>query len=387
MKYTYLFTLIFFSTSLLAFSNECRVLEEKLRKAERSYTDGDLYRVIDLLNSIENENSKLARKCPEVWRDAFSLLSKVYLLTNEEEKASENYIKVLKIDPSYKLSKTLEPTDMIYFANRYRATPLFSITPSVSLVQTSIINKSEGNSIDAFFLEEDPVSTIFFSFPTYGANIRASFYPTRHWELSGNIGFDNKEYEMDQIYIRDGLEDATSQVLLIKEHQSWSYLGGMVRYNIGKRGINVNVFGGYKGERLNKAVFEEARRGDFNLITELESYGYDKIDSDKEEKHLDVMDLREKYHSSAFVGVGLKIRPPASKKHFITFDLETGRSMNYFNRGKTGKLNGGSELDDILFYGLGYMEDELKIRYFQFSVGYSYTIYRVVKSNRKLWFL
>ena len=390
MKYSCFFILILICYSPFLLGNKCTELEESLKQAERSYTDGNMYQAISLLEHIQEK--KLSSNCPEVWRDAFLLLSKVYLLTNEGEKAAENYKQVLKIAPSYKVNKELEPIEVVYFADRYRATPKFLITPTVSLALTSNKGASIGQTVESIRLAEneeleDVTSDNGLWVPGIGASVSASYFPTRHWEVTGRLGVENLAYLSDLIYERDdnaGNVEAANEVISIEEAQRWISITGLVKYNIGKKNLTFNVFCGIGLLGLNRAEFLIATRDDFDLLATLAT----KEDLDvpyfpEGSNLLDVTSLRNRVNYSHNIGLGLRYRPKNSRKNLITLDLRYVKLMDNFNEKFNDDTIEYPELRNLLLYSLGYSENNMKLNYIQFSLGYSYAFYKEVRNDNR----
>ena len=268
---------------------DCTSLKKMVEDAKLHYLDGDFAKAIKILTE-GNKINKVVR-CADTKRDALNLLSKLYLFKNEDKSADKLFRKSLKIDPSYRLNPELEPTDFLYFADRYKAVPLLSITPEVSLLQTDPYNRDiyTVSAVGAGGYESSSVKYI--PITSAGGSIRASFHLNRSWEISGGIGFDEKIFEIEQkqinptrIYLNSGLSptliDPASEFLLIRENQTWLSTPLMLKFNFGWDNLQFNVFGGYEPQWLNMARFTKARRGGFDLLEQINSLSGEEPGSD-----------------------------------------------------------------------------------------------------------
>ena len=392
MKYSYLFILILFSSNFLIAGDDCAELKEQYRKAERSYTDGDLYKAISLLDNITN---KSLRNCLDVERDAFSLLTKLYLLINEDEKATENYKQVLKKDPTYKPNEALEPMDLIYFSSRYRAIPMFSITPEFYLINTrekeygKLKNRRVRSIEGVYASEKDNSLTDYRRLFSIGGGIKGSFFPTRHWEVSLGYSYERREFQMEKNSQRTIGVVTSEESIIIEESQEWNNISSLIKYNLGKKAFNFNVFVGFERNFLHGAYFIDARRGDFNLINVADAEGKDYIyKANNKIPIIDIEELRSEKNSSLFFGFGLKYRQKKQlNRNYFTFNIISKRDLDAinYNENDLEKMDENDLRRDLIF-GLGYIEDEIYLSSIQFSIGYSYTIYRVIEKGKRLNF-
>lgn len=388
--------------------DRCASLKEGIKTAERYYIDGDLERAVEILELRMEEISG----CSDEQRDALLLLSKLYLLINEDQQAEESYIKTLKIDPSFKLNKELEPTDMLYFAKNYRAIPRWSYTPEINYLSTIMYAPNQVHSIEAAYVptsqaNDDPfvfedsvsfsnITTRYSGHSTFGVSARGGFYLNRFFELSAGIGLDNKIFSiekntsnsrtiLDQVNPSSLTPIATNEDLVIKESQIWVALPVMLRFNLGRDRFIYSFHIGAERNQLLRSRFTEARRGGVDLLTGQTSTG--KIE---EVDPINVTSLRERSHWSLLGGMGVKFRPINSKRNYISFDVKYAEYRYYLTREtaaypsrKDGEslLSEENRLRQRLLYQLGYSDDNYGLDYVQFSLGYTFTFYRV--KNRK----
>jgi Tfp pilus assembly protein PilF len=71
----------------------CVVLEEKIKKAEQYYQNGELEMALQAMNNI---NEKISGKCNDTYETALILISKIQLLL-EDKSAEYTYKELLKL--------------------------------------------------------------------------------------------------------------------------------------------------------------------------------------------------------------------------------------------------------------------------------------------------
>ena len=87
--------------------------------------------------------------------------------------------------------------------------------------------------------------------------------------------------------------------------------------------------------------------------------------------------------------MGLKFRPVNSKRNYISFDMKYAQYRYFLTQGTATYPNEQNEdlsserntLRQKLLFQLGYSDDNFALDYVQFSLGYTFTFYRV--KNKK----
>jgi hypothetical protein len=309
-------------------------------------------------------------------------------------------------------NKELEPTDMLYFAKNYRAIPRWSFTPQINYLNTIMYAPNEVHSIEAAYVptsqpNDDPfgfedsvsfsnITTRYDWHTTFGVSARGSFYLNRFFELSVGLGIDNKRFGiekntsnsrtiLDQVNPSGLTPIATNEDLVIEESQLWAVLPVMLRLNLGRDRFIYSFHVGAERNLLLRARFTGARRGGVDLLVgETNTGQIDLLDP------INVTSLRERNHWSLLAGMGVKFRPVNSKRNYISFDVKYARYQYYLTRGTVaypsrkdwGDLTSvENTLRQRLLYQLGYSDDNFALDYTQFSLGYTFTFYRV--KNKK----
>jgi hypothetical protein len=269
---------------------------------------------------------------------------------------------------------------MIFFADNYQAVPRWAITPEISLVRSHLIASTQIQSIEAFQLYNNDTSGYsnleleYNGNVSVGGNIRASFFLNRNIELSIGAGYDLKEYSLERFYLRTSVPAASYELIIIDEKQNWMYIPARLTYNIGKGDLLFSFFAGAEYNRLLSAEIFTGRRGGFDLLDA-------NLAKDQDFENLSILELRNKENWSYFFGTGIKYRPPISKRHFFTLNFKYAASRLALNHNIPAYPNTDNALMRQLIFGLGYMDDALKLNYLNISLGYAFTFYKVSEKN------
>lgn len=115
----FILILFLFSFKLSFAQDDCTV---KLREAQKLYEEGKIEKVPDLIdNCIEsgfNKENKVA---------ALRLLTLVYLYEDNMPKAEETLLRLLKVQPEYKINHNVDPIEFIRLLSTYNTKSVFSI--------------------------------------------------------------------------------------------------------------------------------------------------------------------------------------------------------------------------------------------------------------------
>lgn len=111
--------------ALTVFATKAKAQEAcilKLNEAEKLYDEGKIERIPELLNSCIdagfNKENKIA---------ALKLLTLVYLFEDNQTKAENALLKLLKTDPEFKINRAIDPVEFIRLFDSYNTSPVFSI--------------------------------------------------------------------------------------------------------------------------------------------------------------------------------------------------------------------------------------------------------------------
>lgn len=96
--------------------------ELNLNRAQEEFDGGRFVSVPGILNEC------LQRSQSREWEQrAYLLLAETYLLLQDNAKAEECYLKVLKANPEFVTDEKRDPIDLVYLSKKFTSAPIFSI--------------------------------------------------------------------------------------------------------------------------------------------------------------------------------------------------------------------------------------------------------------------
>ena len=118
-----------------------------LKRAQISYDEGRISEVPYLLEScLKNGFNK------EEAATAYRLLTLTYLYLDEPQKADESILKLLRLNPDYRVNTAIDPTEFINLYNKYRTRPIlkFGVKGGINWMFFNVTkdNDTNGNSDD-----------------------------------------------------------------------------------------------------------------------------------------------------------------------------------------------------------------------------------------------
>ena len=368
MKHFYLFLLITV-LGLPAFSQNCTII---LNRAEDDYEAGRLLGIPDRITPcLENE----AFSKEEEIR-ALKLMTLVFIFTDNDSKADEYLVKLLKADPEHDLDPEVDPAELYYLYNQFRVKPIFrvafragvnssdpqivnSFTSSTTNTWPKFTNGRTPEGLKTYTVEgSQPVAAI----NGIGLGTFLELMIERHLlkgvEVAGGPQLRISSYNVD-MYLNN-----SSMYSEIVEKQTYLRLPVLARYNLWyedeprKDILPYAYLGGSFDYLLSSIVSDGARTGgtSFSLV---------------ENNDYKANDMVYNTNVSIFGGLGAKFRMAT---HFLTVEFRYDRSFGlYHNPENRWNNNQNSTFD------LAYVPDDTKLHMFSFSVGYTRSIYNPKK--------
>ncbi|MEM6523536.1 MAG: outer membrane beta-barrel protein [Bacteroidota bacterium] len=93
---------------------------ETLAKAQESFDAGRLYGISSLLKPCLDNGFNKSQRIQAYW-----LLTRTYLFIDDPISAEDSYLKLLRLDPEYKIDVENDPIDMVYLSKKFKTTPIF----------------------------------------------------------------------------------------------------------------------------------------------------------------------------------------------------------------------------------------------------------------------
>lgn len=128
---------------------------ETLSKAQENFDAGRLYGIPSILKPCLDNGFNKSQRIQAYW-----LLTRTYLFIDDPISAEDSYLKLLRLDPEYKIDPDNDPIDMVYLSKKFKTTPIFVLfgkigfnTTGASVIQnfgtdnTNLTGESYSNDI------------------------------------------------------------------------------------------------------------------------------------------------------------------------------------------------------------------------------------------------
>lgn len=333
-----------------------------LSQAELAFEQG---RLSDIINTYNSSTSGFTRclqngvlSVDEEIR-AYKLLTKAYLFQDDESKAEEIFIKLLKVDKEHQLSPE-DPAELYLLKEKFKTDPILRLAFKFGFNKTFISPIQSFNTFQngqKFYNEKGDG----------GLGIGQSFelMAERHIKKGIEVGLGAQirfaMYEVDGQMIPERL------IYLAKNRSTMLRIPLLVRYNYGysvktedglrKKLIPYAFLGVSYDLTLNAKYIDTSRTGGTAFtLTDING-------------SLTDFDQVSTSNVSIFGGLGFKYRVGRALVDFFTVELRYDNSLfNYINPENRW------DNDDVRF-GIGHVEDDLTINTLTFSLGYTRSFY------------
>lgn len=339
---------VFFILLLLTIvsQNDSRAQEQNLctqtlKEAHELYDIGRIHEVPPLLDSCMQNGFSRAEKI-----QAYRLLILSYLFQDEDSKAEENLLSLLRLDPDYKVNEAIEPAEFVNLYNTYRTLPLVSIGLVGGVNQSRISLKQEISTDNSNTSDPDYSPGFGYQF-----GVMADILLKENYQLTTALLFSGKKYAMDN----EGMFGYTN--LNIVESQNWLELPVTFKYNFGKKKFVPFVQAGLSG---NLFLSSSA------ILTRVSIEN----DNDASGPSVDLSKLRKKLNYSAVFGAGARYKIGYG---YVVLDIR-------YNLGLANMVNVENRYSNSeLIYYYGHIDGDYKLNNINVSVGYLKSLYKPKK--------
>lgn len=358
MKYYLLsFALLFISISGFAQQTASQILSA----AERDYEQGKLMSIPRRLEPIfEWEKEEGFSKAEKI--RARKLLTLVYIFTDNEPKAEESMVQLLKLDPEHKRDPREDPAEFYFLYDQFRTKPIFRVALRVGVNKSfpQVIEKHgvyNTASVGKYYNGVDGDNDVNTQ-GSLGIGYFAELAFERHilWGIEAGVGF---EYRLSTYDVDQQLNES-SITTFISSEQTYFRTPIFLRYNYGyfkESGPIPYVTIGGTYDYLVDARYAEATRQGGTSFSPTQTIVLTDIELEQARRN----------NFSVFGALGVKFR---IKTHFLTLEAKYDRSlMNFIN--SENRWNSQNEV----VWDLAYAEDDLRLNFVSFSVGYTHSIY------------
>lgn len=210
---TLIFMFLLFScmVSYAQKSDDCEII---LNRATEEVNAGHFYGIDSLMaDCLKGGFSREQRQ------RAYLLLTQIYLLLDEGEKAETAYLEVLRANPEFVTDPSRDPIDVVYLSKKFTATPVFSLFGRVG-GNTTFVNVLRSMSITG-----EPVDTQYILLPGWTATFGANWNITDTWSLGAELQYAHTAYRKEQYG-----QWSTSEAIL-QDRLGWFNLPVTINYN------------------------------------------------------------------------------------------------------------------------------------------------------------
>ena len=347
----FLIILLFSSFSLYAdISADTLTCTQKLNKAQKVYDAGNITEVEGLLSVCVESKAGFSK---EEKMQALRLMILSYLFQDENEKAEQKLLALLKEDPEYQLNPAIDPAEFYQLYNSYRTVPVLNIGILAGGNMTS------GSEIKTYSIDNSNTNK-----PTYKsgygfhAGITADIHLYKQFQINTGVilSFKNFTYQDSLLY-------GNYTYIQSKESQMWLDVPLALKYNFGKKKLRPYI---YAGGSFNLLVNANA---DFTRTNKDRSNA---ADAGTEKMN----DIRSSINYTALFGAGLRYKVGYG---YMILDVRYTIGL----RNVTDPANRFSNSDGANLFYYGYVSSDFSINNLAVSVGYLKSIYKPKKIKKK----
>ncbi len=320
-----------------AAQGECTI---NLNEAQKFYENGQIEKIPELLNGCLSSGFNRENKVT-----ALRLLTLVYLFEDENAKAEESFVQMLKKNPEYKVNPNLDPIEFVRLYESYQTRPIFSVGLRGAFTfdfARRLQTYTYGNYADA---EAEYTSGNGFSVGvpvTY--NINNLWHATIEPSFSKySFGFSEKLNGYNTIEGTTNLSYIDIPVLASYDF----YTHGNTTF-YAELGISAGIF----------------LSGDMELSRK---YG-NRENADVTGAAIDVADIMKPLNLSCLAGVGAKVHVSHG---FVTVGVRYDMGLMNVTNPDSRELNANPELA----YKYRYVNNDIALSALSVNLGYSYEIY------------
>ena len=339
---------LFASPILLAQQVNC---VETLNRARQNFADGHLYGIPAVLKPCIDNGFNKNQKIQAYW-----LLTRTYLIIDDPISAEDSYLKLLKLDPEYKVDQEKDPIEMVYLSEKFTTTPIFVL-----------FVKAGFNFTWASVIHNYGVDNTNLSNEAYRGEAGFQLGGGAEWNITDHLslglevnlanrryGYSNNLFEVDDL---DFLETQTSVNIPL-----------FLKYRVTYDKFQPFLYIGQTQHVLVSASAEvsltdRATSGEENL-TEFPVTG----------PREDLDDLRDLFTRSLIGGIGFNYRVGYN---YLVMDIR-------YQLGMENIIDINNQFSDPdLLYRYGFVDDDKKLNTLAVSVGFVKPLYKPRKIKRR----
>ena len=341
-----------FSKMTLA-QDECELI---LAQATEEFNAGHLSVIPAMLKECLDKNQGRDYR-----QRAYLLLAETYLLLEDAANAEKSYLSVLRANPEYITDPSRDPIDLVYLSGKFTATPIFSfygyagpnITPVRVIHDVSIGGESYTNQ--RYTVRAGWQAGIGAEY-NYNDNLSAT--------LGGNFTKTSFKHTTTNLFGVD------KDIIEFIDNQNWLTFPISVKYAQAKGKWRRY---GYVGYSFNFLMSDKADIEINNRDARADDDSGERTSFDKSISNVNLIDYRNKFNSSFFLGGGVKYK--AGLDYFF-LDLR-------YSFGIKNVANPDSRFNtSTIALPYPYVDDDFRIDNLAISIGYIHPFYKPRKLQK-----
>lgn len=315
----------------------------KLQDAQKLYDEGKIEQIPDLLNPCIKNGFNRENKI-----QALRLLALVYLFEDKHEEAEEALLQILKMDPEYKVNKSVDAVDYIRLYKLFNTDPIFSVGIMGGFNNTypMLIEPIGTNSFDS----------INANYSSDGIAFCIGLRATYHWDTKLEITFEPS-------YLINAKFSFSEDV------SSYEYNTGSEQANY----INFPLLVNYNFYELKQSKFYAELGFCYGLFVggsqELTSSFVDNTNPSSPTPSFSTNDIREKNNYAGIIGLGSKVNLDRS---FLQLGLRYSYGFN--NVVKDDLVNNATT--NTAQWTNRHIDNQLRMTNLIFTISYNYEFYK-----------
>lgn len=324
--------------------NSC---SQTLKQAQKKYEQGSIETIPSLIEPcIKTGFSRIELL------QAYRLMILSYLFLDEQESAERWMNNLLEYEPDYKPNVTLDPIEYINLYKSFRVEPFFSLGVALG------VNQARPRMVNNFGLGNTVLSPSVYT-PGIGLNLGVTFdlilYRSLFLTADGILSFKNYS-SVSNVLPKSNVSS--------NESQTWINVPLTLKYVIGR----------------GKFKFFLRAGGSFDLLLSDQSALVRKNTQTGQNEfagpNVDLASQRNKINFSALAGAGFTYKVGYG---FIILDARYYYGLTNISNPETRYKDFNTQITRY-----GYLDNDIALDNFQISIGYMYSLYKIIKIKNPL---
>ncbi len=340
-----------FSTWLNTHAQKGNCLET-LTLAQENFDAGRLYSIPNILKPCLDNGFNKSQRIQAFW-----LLTRTYLFIDDPISAEDSYLKLLKLDPEYKIDDESDPIDMVYLSKKFKTTPIFVLFGKLgfNVTNASVIQNFGADNTD--LSNESYSGSVGFQFGTgVEWNINDS------WSVGLGIDFTNRRYSYNNTLFEFDTQEFSEDRISVD-------IPAYVKY---RRKINKfipYVYAGYTQHIMlssdGELTLTDRASGNNENLTEFPVTGPSE----------DLTDIRQRFNRSLIFGLGSTYR---IKYNYVFLEVRYSYGMNNIVDVDEQYSN------DLLLYTYAFVDDDKRLNTVAVNFGFIKPLYKPRKIGERI---